>query len=303
MSGKCKAPFPWFGGKSGAARMVWGAFGDVKNYVEPFFGSGAVLLDRPNGPGKVETVNDADGLLANFWRAMTIDPDAVAFHAEWPVNEADLHARHWWLVSERETLTSRLMGDADWFDAKAAGWWVWGQCAWIGTGWCSGEGPWVVEGGGLVKQSGRSGVSKKLPHLGDAGQGIAHAHLADVAARMRRVRVACGDWKRVVASSTLTWRHGLTGVFLDPPYKAGEQQYSAGGTGTDLADRVAEWCVTVQDNPLMRVALCGQSGDYDLPGWRTVTWKRKGYAKTEIAKARLSEDTIWFSPHCLPSAS
>jgi len=36
-----KAPFPWFGGKSGACKLVWHAFGDVRNYVEPFAGSAA----------------------------------------------------------------------------------------------------------------------------------------------------------------------------------------------------------------------------------------------------------------------
>lgn len=42
-----RAPFPWFGGKSRIASTVWDAFGRVQNYVEPFFGSGAVLLARP----------------------------------------------------------------------------------------------------------------------------------------------------------------------------------------------------------------------------------------------------------------
>lgn len=28
------APFPWFGGKSRVAHVVWSAFGDVPNYVE-----------------------------------------------------------------------------------------------------------------------------------------------------------------------------------------------------------------------------------------------------------------------------
>lgn len=31
-----KAPFPWFGGKSRVAPIVWDRFGDVPNYVEPF---------------------------------------------------------------------------------------------------------------------------------------------------------------------------------------------------------------------------------------------------------------------------
>src|SRR5689334_12022497 len=60
-----KAPFPYFGGKSRIADQVWARFGAIENYVEPFFGSGAILLNAPN-PGHTETVNDADGLLANF---------------------------------------------------------------------------------------------------------------------------------------------------------------------------------------------------------------------------------------------
>lgn len=42
-----RAPFPWFGGKRKVAEEVWRRFGRVENYVEPFFGSGAVLLGRP----------------------------------------------------------------------------------------------------------------------------------------------------------------------------------------------------------------------------------------------------------------
>lgn len=41
-----KAPFPYFGGKSKVAPLIWERFGVVSNYVEPFFGSGAVLLAR-----------------------------------------------------------------------------------------------------------------------------------------------------------------------------------------------------------------------------------------------------------------
>lgn len=136
-----RAPFPYLGGKSRVAHVVWRAFGNEPNYVEPFFGSGAVMLGRPHEP-KVETANDADGLLANFWRSIKHAPAVVAEHADWPVNECDLHARHLWLVEQRETLTARLHGDPEFYDAKIAGWWVWGICSWIGSGWCSGEGPW-----------------------------------------------------------------------------------------------------------------------------------------------------------------
>jgi DNA adenine methylase len=86
------------GGKTRVAREVWRRFGDVPNLVEPFFGSGAILLGRPPFEGnRIETVNDLDGHIANFWRALQADPDAVAYYADWPVSELDLHARGDWL--------------------------------------------------------------------------------------------------------------------------------------------------------------------------------------------------------------
>ncbi|MEM1891696.1 MAG: DNA adenine methylase, partial [Nitrososphaerota archaeon] len=57
-----KPLFPYFGGKSKAAHLVWQRFGKVDHYIEPFFGSGAVLFLQP-GISKSETVNDIDGLL------------------------------------------------------------------------------------------------------------------------------------------------------------------------------------------------------------------------------------------------
>lgn len=38
MSATLRAPFPWFGGKSRAADIIWQRLGaDVINFVEPFF--------------------------------------------------------------------------------------------------------------------------------------------------------------------------------------------------------------------------------------------------------------------------
>lgn len=130
-----RAPFPWFGGKALAAPVIWRAFGNVPNYVEPFAGSMATLLARPHEP-KVETVNDKDGFIANFWRAVKHDPEGVAEWCDSPVNEADLHARHRWLVYKGAPLLERLIDDPDFYDVKIAGWWCWGVCTWIGNGWC-----------------------------------------------------------------------------------------------------------------------------------------------------------------------
>lgn len=147
-----RAPFPWFGGKRRIAPVIWERFGEVANYIEPFAGSLAVLLARPHAP-RVETVNDKDAYVANFWRAVSHDPDAVAAYADWPVNEADLHARHQWLVSSGRERVDRLTSDPDYFDAKVAGWWVWGLCLWIGTGWCVNPG-WRGRGNAAAKGRG-----------------------------------------------------------------------------------------------------------------------------------------------------
>jgi hypothetical protein len=85
-----KCPWPYFGGKSKIADVIWRRFGQPANYVEPFFGSGAVLLGRPDWQPDVtwiETVNDKSGYVSNFWRAVSADPEQVAHYASWPVNE------------------------------------------------------------------------------------------------------------------------------------------------------------------------------------------------------------------------
>ena len=287
-----KAPFPWFGGKSRVADIVWDRFGDVANYVEPFFGSGAVLLARPHPP-RIETVNDLDCMVANFWRAVQADPEAVAQWCDWPVNEADLHARHLGLVQGLPAHRERMMTDPDHFDAKIAGWWVWGLCQWIGSGWCAEKKPAIQRP--HVGDAGR-GVHRKLPHVGDAGMG---GMFEDLTARLRRVRVCCGDWSRVMGDS-VTWRHGVTGVLLDPPYDDGAEVYSE---GTRISSDVREWAIANGDNPMLRIALCGYEGEHVMPSdWECVPWKAKGgYAgqSTRHDNPNAKRERIWFSPHCL----
>jgi hypothetical protein len=302
---KLKAPFPWFGGKSVAADRIWVALGpDVTNYVEPFAGSAAVLLARPGGRGKIETINDADGFVSNFWRAMASDPEAVARHADWPVNEVDLHARHARLVGMRGELTADLMGDPNYFDARIAGWWVWGVCAWIGSGWCSGSGPWVQAAGRLFD-------TRQLPHLGDAGQGINDdtpviwAHLQPIAERMRNVRVACGDWERV-CSPSVTTRHGVTGVLLDPPYSSTAANCFAGAYAVDddaVSSKARAWAIEHGDDPKLRIVLCGYEGEHEMPpSWSVVEWKAHGgYGGGGGGRgdANSHRERLWLSPHCL----
>ncbi|MFO0971859.1 MAG: DNA adenine methylase [Phycisphaerae bacterium] len=305
-----KAPFPYFGGKSTVAERVWSRLGDVANYIEPFFGSGVMLLRRPTTP-KTETANDLDCNIANFWRATQFAPEKVAVWADWPVNEADLHARHRWLCGlgyntspdrKLARFRARIRLDPSYFDPRRAGWWAWGACLWIGSGWC---GDWgrTVDGD---CDSRRPHLSHRRNLLWDRGQIM--AWLIRLRGRLRNVRVCCGDWSRICSSWTTTVGLGLTGVFLDPPYSDVANRHPALYAHDDqsLAHEVRAWCRERGPDPQMRIALCGYDGEHnelEASGWSIESWKtRGGYAnqgKSDGDDAHRRKERIWFSPHCL----
>jgi site-specific DNA-adenine methylase len=387
-----KAPFPFFGGKSRCADVVWERLGPVDNYVEPFAGSLAVLLARPDDRWQTgaETVNDADAFLSNFWRALAADPEQVAHWADQPVNETDLLARHLWLVNTGRERIAKMEADPDYFDAKVAGWWVWGINAWIGGGWCAGTGPWAIENGIVVNRqlphlgNAGQGVSRKLPHLGNAGQGVNRQlpHLGDVgrgvnrqlphlgdagrgvsrklphlgpgrgvnrklphlgdagrgvsrklphlgnrdqggqlrpnpqlqdyfialSARLRRVRVCCRDWSRVVTTGALAFGNTV-GIFLDPPYskETGRDMGCYRMDSGTVAHDAREWAIANGDNPRYRICLAGYEGEHasKIPDdWTVHHWMANrcmGRADTPDSpnQAKRRKERLWFSPGCL----
>lgn len=180
---KLKAPFPWFGGKSRAAHIVWDRFGDVPNYVEPFAGSlAAGTLSRLAGTGEQITA---------------------------------------WMLA--------------------------------------------------------------------------------LQARLRNVRVACGDWSRVLGPS-VTEKIGVAGILLDPPYGDTARDPSI-YTHDDMsvAADVRAWAIGNGSNPMLRIALCGYEGEHEMPAeWSCVAWKALGgYAAAAGNHDNSRRERIWFSPACL----
>lgn len=293
------APFPYFGGKRRVSELVWQRFGAVNNYVEPFAGSLAVLLGRPEY-GTIETVNDINGWISNFWRAVRIDPERVASVCDWPVNEIDLHARYQWLVARSESLIQKLRQDPEYFDAEIAGWWVWGQCAWIGDDW--------ADPNRNRKQPGSNNHGRGItsrPHLG-RGNGINsvgmrdHLHniFIELSNRLRFTRVCCGDWSRICTPASTTF-HGLTAVFLDPPYAVETRADCYINDSRTVALDVATWCRKNQNDSKLRIALCGYEGEHSLPDWDCVSWSASGGHGNRAGNQNRHRERIWFSPSCL----
>jgi DNA adenine methylase len=297
------APFPYFGGKRKVSRLVWEKLGNVNNYVEPFAGSLAVLLGRPEY-GTIETVNDINGWITNFWRAVKTDPEAVASICDWPVNELDLNSRHSWMIDRSPGLVERLSADPEYFDSELAGWWVWGQCAWIGDDWAN-------AGRNRKKSTLPATHSKGLnsrPHLG-RGSGINAVVMREnltktfrrLSDRLRFTRVCCGDWTRVCSYSALDF-HGSTGIFFDPPYSVKDRANCYHHDSRSVAKDVAAWCRDNQDNPKLRIALCGYEGEHELPDWECIAWSAGGGYGNKAGNQNRHRERIWFNPHCLQPA-
>ena len=327
---KLKAPFPWFGNKKSVAEVVWSRFGTVRRYVEPFFGSGAVLLGRPKKydrlqPQMDETINDFDGMVANFWRAVKYKPSETAEHASNPVNEHDLHARHLFLLGKRNDLTNNLVANPTYCDPQTAGWWVWGASSWIGTGWCTGDGAWSIEQGKFVqskttKEGTRAvGVARQIPRLGGvAGVNNKQDHpdqpredfiksiMFPLRKRLQNVRVACGDWSRIMGNSVLDGP-GFTGIFLDPPYSEEMCRMKYASTVEGVSSKVRRWCLENGKNPKFRIALCGYEGEHDIlerHGWEVFSWETSGGYGVQGGEEghglrNSKKERIWFSPACL----
>lgn len=308
-----RAPFPYFGGKKNAAPIVWERFGNPSAYIEPFCGSAAMLLARPSVP-TMETINDADGLVTNFWRAAKHAPDEVADVAAQPVNELDLHARSAYVFEWREKYVEVLRAEPEYYDATVAGYWLYAMNHSIGAQTMNGSGPWVrqkrEDGYHVLARKtnpNQAGTIQAIPLLQhSSSQRTERAHMRVYMRRIQQclayVRVACGDWGRVVKPGILTARSGgdgTTAVFLDPPYTTGSNLYATQDTrAATISHEVREWCKTAP--PDVRICLAGYDTDHDELleyGWTKVTGLAgsSGYGKVAVD----SRERLWFSPSCL----
>lgn len=294
-----KAPFPYFGGKSMIAADVWQAIGQPGHYIEPFFGSGAVLLARdypdPLSRRYTETVNDADGYICNVWRALHFAPDETAKWCDWPVNHADLIARKARLIREENYLLENLCKDDKWFDAELAGYWIWAASCWIGSG--------------LTNPGGR-------PHLVDKGNGVHALNLniydwfRRLAERLRYVRVVCGDWKRVCGGDWQDKAWPTVGIFFDPPYsaEAGRDNNLYQVESLTVAHDVRAWCLERGERKKYRIVLAGYYEEHEellQHGWTVKRWKTQGgYGRLggkdagTRGQVNRHREALFISPHC-----
>ena len=71
-----KATMKYPGSKWRIAKWIISFFPEHHSYLEPFFGSGAILFNKPRSD--IETVNDLDGNIVNLFEWIKKDPERLA---------------------------------------------------------------------------------------------------------------------------------------------------------------------------------------------------------------------------------
>lgn len=290
-----KPPFGYFGSKRAAATAVWAHLGDPAIYIEPFAGSIAVLLARPDEP-RMEVIADADPFLINFWRCLR-STDGAAYlseHRLGPISESEIEAWHRSLVAQRATLADCLAADIEWHSPIVAlRWWI-GMSSWIGSGWCRSEHP--------------DNVSRQRPHIdgtlkGAMSERMCTALIAELQNRLRKVVMIGGDWQRCVTPGILNRfrpKRGAVGIFLDPPYTHATGRV-AGLYGEDsaLSEAVQDFAfLTASRN--VRIVVAGYENEYPgllAAGWVVQHWNRPSGYVNNSGNDRRQADVLFLSPH------
>ena len=291
-----QAPFPYFGGKARIANTIWETIGPVKGYIEPFAGSIAVSLACPYLYHlRSEVLNDLDGMITNTWRSIKYDPEDVKNFVDWPMNELDFHSRSTWIDGERKDLVQKLRQDPHYHDPKIAGWYIWGLCASIGDAF-------IKQKKAIVSVTGPRGVFAQSFDPDKV--------FSKLSTRLKDTRITCGDWKRVVRDSVITFQEP-TAVFLDPPYAATTRHDTYACESYSVASEVNEWCTSQTDNNSLRIVLAGYEGDYELPpSWGKISWKTSGgygniqrVGEAKQGRENASKEMLWVSPSCITDTS
>ena len=110
--------FPYIGGKYSVAPEINRRFGEITTRIDAFTGSSSWILASP--PVRYEIVNDLDGYVVNYLRAVKYAPEELARHLDFPRAELELIAYHHYTRDRLPELVARLGGDPDYYDPVLA---------------------------------------------------------------------------------------------------------------------------------------------------------------------------------------
>jgi DNA adenine methylase len=196
MSARLRPVLRYPGAKADLAPWVIRHFPPHEVYVEPFFGSGAVLLAKPRS--RSELVNDLDGRIVTFFRVLRDRPEELAVALELTPYARD------------EAASARAIAEGDGDELERAR-------AFAVNCWQT--------RGGVTKRDGGFRLDPK---------GSAHTSIANTWARLPdRVRAAAERLRGVAVENkdaievVRQWHDPDALIYADPPYLGRERQDGA----------------------------------------------------------------------------
>lgn len=229
MNKKRKICFGWYGGKFSHLKWLLPLLPYTHHYVEPFGGSAAVILNR--APSQVETYNDIDGEVVNFFRVLRDQKEAL-------IKTIGLtpFSREEFAIALKEPTNNLSPLE------RARRFFVLARQVRTGLAQTASIGRWAY-----CKKSSRNGMSGAVSRWLGSVDG-----LAEIAGRLLRVQIenrpAIEVIKRYDSPETL--------FYCDPPYPH-ESRGDTGAYRFEMTDRDHEELARVLSSVKGKVALSG----------------------------------------------
>lgn len=190
--------FPYIGGKTRLADWIISHLPPHTTYVEPFGGSGAVLLNKPRS--NVEVFNDKDGDVVTFFRVAREKPEELAEWCRFTPFSEQLH---------EEWADAFFAGERPADDVEHAGKWLFLRYSQY-----------------AAKVSQKSGFKRESPTDEKGSRNARNwtnvpERIEQVAERFQGVSVVCEDYADVIDR----YDSPETVFYLDPPYLGKEDFY------------------------------------------------------------------------------
>jgi len=226
--GRRKIAFGWYGGKYSHLPWLLPLLPRTHHYCEPFAGSAAVLLNRD--PSPVETYNDIDGEVANFFRMLRDERERLV-----EMISLTPFSREEFAVACQDTAGVSNLERARRFFIRA-------RQVRTGLAQTASLGRWAN-----CKQTSRAGMSGVVSRwLGSVEQ------LPEIAERLIRVQIENRPAREVIE----LYDHEGTLFYCDPPY-VHTTRGDAKAYGFEMTDRDHEALADLLGSVKAKVAVSG----------------------------------------------
>ena len=258
--------FGWYGGKYSHLDWLPRMLPDARHYCEPFAGSAAVLLNRT--PAKVETYNDLDGEVVNFFRVLRDSSESlIRAITLTPFSREEFYRA----IADRD--------DASTPEERARRFYVRARQARTGLAQTATLGRWAN-----CKNTSRAGMSGVISRWFGGIDG-----LEEIAGRLLRVQIE----NRPAVDIIRLYDSPTTLFYCDPPYPH-ESRGDSKAYGFEMDERGHRELATVLRAAKAKVAVSGyrcRLMDELYAGWR----RHDADAKQCHSIKQLRQESLWMN--------